>query len=158
MFSVLEEVFDTCDDVVAEYVDHLLRSAQAAADPLAGDAGVAGGPPVTVKSINLQSFTMPEFFARCIASYPLVEFSEGDPRALLGITVSPCLGRAFNLDEGYEFWGHLDLTGKSRGDKEGAPCPIPAPGMVYLDPKSYCCCGGCSPPGPKLAIAVAPGR
>ena len=30
-------------------------------------------------------------------------------------------GRAFNLDEAYEFWGHLDLTGKPRGDKDGAP-------------------------------------
>ena len=62
-------------------------------------------PPVHVKSINLQSFTMPEFFARCSSKYPLVTFADGDPRAKLGIDTSPYKGRAFNLDEAYEFWG-----------------------------------------------------
>jgi hypothetical protein len=48
-------------------------------------------------------------------------FEEGDPRSKLGISLTPWQGRAFNLDEAYEFWGHLDLTGKSRGEKESAP-------------------------------------
>jgi hypothetical protein len=114
LFSVLDEWFDSVDDVVSEHVDHLLREAR---------VGDEVGPelPVIVKSINLQSFTMPEFFARCSSKYPQVIFGEGDPRAGLGIDVSPYKGRAFNLDEAYEFWGHLDLLGKVRGDKEAAP-------------------------------------
>ena len=120
LFSILEEIFDTCDDVVAEHVGKLLLQARPSGMP--GNGGSAQSEPqVTVKSINLQSFTMPEFFARCSAAFPQVVFDENDSRAALGIDLSPWKGRAFNLDEAYELWGHLDLTAKSRGEKDGAP-------------------------------------
>ena len=58
LMVALEELFDTCDDVVAEKVDESLRQSP-------DDA------PVTVKSITLQSFTFPEFFYRCQPAFPL---------------------------------------------------------------------------------------
>ena len=120
LFSVLEEWFDSVDDVIAEHVQELLVAARPS-HASGGDAGDEIEAPAHVKSITLQSFTMPEFFARCSSKYPLVTFADGDPRAKLGIDTSPYKGRAFNLDEAYEFWGHLDLTGKPRGEKDGAP-------------------------------------
>ena len=119
LFAVLEEWFDSVDDVVAEHVGELLEAA--APLPAAGEVAANNpGTPVTVKSITLQSFTMPEFFARCSCKYPLVVFEEGDPSAKRDIDTSLYKGRAFKLDEAYEFWVHLDLTGKPRGDKDGA--------------------------------------
>ena len=119
LFGVLDELFDTCDDVIAEYVQHLL---ECAARPAGVDEGAAmPETPVTVKSINLQSFTMPEFFARNSSTYPLVEFAEGDPRSRLGITLTPWKGRAFNLDESYELWDMLALMVASRQEKERTP-------------------------------------
>ena len=59
MFQVLEEVFGTCDDVVAEHVEKLLEDAHRG-DNQGGDKKL-----VTIKKVNLRSFTMPEFFARC---------------------------------------------------------------------------------------------
>ena len=58
LFAVLEEWFDSVDDVVAEHVGELLEAA--APLPAAGEvAANEPGTPVTVKSITLQSFTMP---------------------------------------------------------------------------------------------------
>ena len=124
LFAVLEEMFDTCDDVIAEHVQELLDQKRGPA-PGAGSQNGAAEPehPVTVKSITLQSFTMPEFFARCSSTYPYVVFEDGDLRAGLGISLTPWGGRAFNIDESYELWANLDLIGKSRGEKDGAPSP-----------------------------------
>ena len=119
LFAVLEEWFDSVDDEIAEYVQYLLTQASLQ-DPWAGSQADGGSElPVAVKSINLQSFTMSEFFARCNSKYPQVIFTEDDPRAKWGIDISPCNGRAFNLGEAYEPWGHLDLTGKSRVRRTG---------------------------------------
>ncbi|CAK0905686.1 unnamed protein product, partial [Prorocentrum cordatum] len=93
LFSVCEEIFDTCDDVIGEHVDSLLDD----------------GPPVTVKSICLQSFTFTEFFYRCSSGFPLVDFSEGDGRVAEFRQSDVWGGRAFNLDEAYEFWDGLGL-------------------------------------------------
>ena len=62
LFSVCEEIFDTCDDVIGEHVHSMLGE----------------GPPVTLQSITLQSFTFTEFFYRSSSSFPLVVFPEGD--------------------------------------------------------------------------------
>ncbi|CAK0828249.1 unnamed protein product, partial [Prorocentrum cordatum] len=90
------EIFDTCDDVIGDHVDSLLDD----------------GPPVTVKSICLQSFTFTEFFYRCSSGFPLVDFSEGDGRVAEFRQSDVWGGRAFNLDEAY------DATfGESRGKR-----------------------------------------
>ncbi|CAK0876195.1 unnamed protein product, partial [Prorocentrum cordatum] len=103
LFSVCEEIFDTCDDVIGEHVDSLLDD----------------GPPVTVKSICLQSFAFTEFFYRCSSGFPLVDFSEGDGRVAEFRQSDVWGGRAFNLDEAYEFWGGLGLL--ATGEKDRAP-------------------------------------
>ncbi|CAK0808155.1 unnamed protein product, partial [Prorocentrum cordatum] len=103
LFSVCEEIFDTCDDVIGEHVDSLLDD----------------GPPVTVKSICLQSFTFTEIFYRCSSGFPLVDFSEGDGRVAEFRQSDVWGGRAFNLDEAYEFWDGLGLLATGRGGGGG---------------------------------------
>lgn len=82
--SVIEEMFDTCDDVVQDMLKaHALKlsedgdvgSAQPPSIPGEGHGGEAAQAAgarnrekdlgLTVKSISLQSFTFPEFFYRC---------------------------------------------------------------------------------------------
>ena len=81
------------------------------------------GPPVTLESITVQSFTFTEFFYRCSSSFPLVVFPEGDERAANFRQSKVWGGRAFNLDEAYEFWDGLGLlaSGRGGGDKDRAP-------------------------------------
>ena len=120
LFQVCEDMFEACDEVVADKVDSLLRAALGDAN----DSQAAAQPhpkPVTVKSITLQSFTWPEFFFRCSSAFPQVEFEEGDTRHKKVKEV--WLGRAFNLDEGYEVFDGLNLMCGSRVDKDKAPCP-----------------------------------
>ncbi|CAK0838521.1 unnamed protein product, partial [Prorocentrum cordatum] len=107
LFSVCEQIFDACDDVIGDRVDSLLDQ----------------GPPVTVKSICLQSFTITEFFYRCSTSFPLVDFAEGDGRVADFKQSDVRCGRAFNLDEAHEFWDGLGLltAGRGGGDKDRAP-------------------------------------
>ena len=69
LFAVCEEIFDTCDDVIAEYADEILRER------------LAEVPAVIVKSINLQSFTFPEFFYRNSSTFPQIEYPEDLPGA-----------------------------------------------------------------------------
>lgn len=109
LFAVLEEVFDTCDDVIASHVHDLLVAAFQARSPPSQGVDAGAQRPVTVKSITLQSFTMPEFLARCSSTYPQVVFEDGDPRALLGIPLDVWKGRAFNLDESYDPQQHTKL-------------------------------------------------
>ena len=96
LFGVVDEFFDACDGVVAEHVRELIEEA---CKHGRGIALTDSELPVTVKSINLQSFTMPEFFARCSSTYAQVSFDEGDARSQIGVNISPWKGRAFNLDE-----------------------------------------------------------
>jgi hypothetical protein len=97
-------------------VQYLLRRARPS-DALGGDVRIARDR----RKHQPSEFHHPEFFARCKCKYPLGIFAEGDPRADLGIDTSPYNGRAFNLDEACELRGHLDLVGKARGEKDGAP-------------------------------------
>ena len=107
LFNVCEEIFDTCDDVIGEHVHSMLGE----------------GPPVTLQSITLQSFIFTEFSYRCSSSFPLVVFTEGDERAANFKQSEVWGGRAFNLDEAYEFWDGLGLlaSGRGGGDKDRAP-------------------------------------
>ncbi|CAK0817830.1 unnamed protein product [Prorocentrum cordatum] len=86
LFSVCEEIFDTCDDVIGEHVD---------------------------------SFNFTEFFYRCSSGLPLVDFSEGDGRVAEFRQSDVRGGRAFNLDEAYEFWDGLGLLATGRGGGGG---------------------------------------
>ena len=55
LHGVCEEIFDTLDDVVSDQVEHMPARA---------------GGPVTVKSVNLQSFTFPDFFLPVLQPIP----------------------------------------------------------------------------------------
>ena len=89
LFSVCEEIFDTCDDVIGEHVHTMLRE----------------GSPVTLQSITLQSFPSTEIICRCSSSFPLVAFPEGDERVTNFKQSEVWGGRAFNLDEALRILG-----------------------------------------------------
>jgi hypothetical protein len=128
LFAVLEEMFDTCDDVIASHVHDLIVAACEARSGQSQGADAGAQKPVTVKSITLQSFTMPEFLARCSSTYPQVVFEDGDPRALLGILLAIWRGRAFNLDEAYDTQQHTKLL-----RNEALPRRVPANLLLVCD-------------------------
>ena len=118
LFTVLEDIFEACDDVVAERVQALLAAAPEDAS-ISQVTPQTVPQPVVVKSIALQSFTWPEFFYRCSSGFLQVEFEDGDARAKHVSEV--WLGRAFNVDESYELFDGLNLMGGTRSDKDKAP-------------------------------------
>ena len=116
LFSVCEEMLDECDDVIADQVDLMVGNidSQGAGTP-------TGMPPVTTKSITLQSVTLTEFFYRCSSEFPLVEFADGDPRAKVGSSKAVWFGRACNLDEAYEFFEGLGMLSAASSGKDKSP-------------------------------------
>ena len=117
LFAICEEIFDACDDVVEEEVKRLVNAARGPQAQGQNEAQL----PVTVKSMNLQSFTFVEFFYRCSSGFPQVEFEEGDRRTQAAVPANVWAGRAFNLDEAYELFEGLNLIGTARADKDRAP-------------------------------------
>ena len=64
---------------------------------------------IVMQTTAMVLFLFASLFAR------LLFFRRKRPRGIICMTTA-------SHDQAYEFWGQLDLLGKSRGEKDGAPC------------------------------------
>ncbi|CAK0858744.1 unnamed protein product [Prorocentrum cordatum] len=117
LHPVIEEMFDTCDDAVADLAQHMFNEAREGRQ----DAHASVGGELVVNTAALQSFTFPEFFFRCSAACKQVECKVGDEKTDPGIPARVWFGNGFNLDEAYEFFDGLGLLGNATKDKDKTP-------------------------------------
>ena len=108
LFTIADEIFEACDEVVTETAETMVRTAAQSAEAngfqaTLGDDGEI--PPITVKSICLQSFTFTEVFFLpqfcCVPTNRIQGQSAANTRL-----PSACLART-----GYTIWTKRTSSG-----------------------------------------------
>ena len=122
LFTIADEIFKACNKLVTETAETMVRTAAQSAEASGfqatlGDDGEI--PPITVKTFCLQSFTFTEFFFRNSVAFQHIEYKDNQ-KPTTDCPLHVWHGRAHNLDEAYEFWDGLSLTGPARSDKDRA--------------------------------------
>ena len=113
LFQVIEEMFDTCDEKVKNMADAKWKELKEKENASPGDTpsgGVDGGQaiaealisPLTVTSINMQSFTFTQFFYRLSTEFPQIEHPKGDKSLPTGMPNRLWDGNGLHAHSGHD--------------------------------------------------------